>query len=162
MQTYNEYSPTAFDRKGAFLPDQGNWLVVPCGRNRDSGCLLESNFHAALKRLGGESDTVQVHRFGHWACGWFEIIIVAPDSGASKLALDIDKALEDYPVLNEDDWSQREIEKANQIWQNCYNTKERIQYIRSHRSQFDFREMSDLLGCVRGRHFAGYASELIR
>lgn len=39
--------------------------------------------------------------------------------------------------------------------------RERVEYIRKHRSQFEFRDFADMLGCVRGKYFAGYASELI-
>jgi len=65
MQTYSQYAPTGFDRSRAFLSDRQAWLVVPVSRNRDSNTLAESNFDAALEMLGGESDTVEVHRFGH-------------------------------------------------------------------------------------------------
>jgi hypothetical protein len=39
--------------------------------------------------------------------------------------------------------------------------KERIAYIRKHRSEFEFADLRDMLSCVRGNYFAGYASELI-
>ena len=114
MQRYKEFRPTGFDCKGLALDDRQEWFVLPCGRNRDSGCLDESNFACALKSLGGESDDVEVHRFGHWACGWFEIIIVRPESAAEKEARDIEAALADYVVLDESDFSEREYEAANE------------------------------------------------
>jgi len=116
MQRYKEFSPTPFDAKGLGLPDQGNWLVVPCSRTRDSVPFEESNFAAALEMLGGESDTVEVHRFGHWGPGWFEIIIVDPDSPAATIAGDIETRLGDYPVLDDDDLSEREAEEAGESW----------------------------------------------
>jgi hypothetical protein len=64
-------------------------------------------------------------------------------------------------VLNENDFSEREQEAADETWRNCYREKERIKYIRAHRSQFSFASFRDLLDCVRGKFFAGYASELI-
>jgi len=85
MQTYSEYAPTSFDHKGLLLPDRQDWLVL-IGRNRDSECLVNSNFDCALAQLGGESDHVEVHNFGHWACGWLEIIIVKPDRPEAKIA----------------------------------------------------------------------------
>jgi len=57
--------------------------------------------------------------------------------------------------------SKVEEEEAQRVWRECYSTSERIEYVRRHSSQFDFRSFSDLLGCVRGRYFAGYASELL-
>lgn len=54
-----------------------------------------------------------------------------------------------------------ETEAAQEVWRTCYSDAERIDYIREHRSQFEFRSFADMLGCVRGRYFAGYASELL-
>lgn len=117
MQTYAEFTPTGFDRAGAFLPESmQSYLVLPCSINRDSDCLAQSNFAAALKMLGGESDMVQVHRFGHWACGWFEIILVNPFCDAAAIAQDIEASLADYPVLDEEDMSAREYDAYTDAW----------------------------------------------
>ena len=132
------------------------------GQSRDSSALERSNFAAMLKAIGGESETVTVVRESHWAVGWVEwIAIHQDDSAALKTADDIQKRLEDYPVIDESDWSEREDEDAQEIWTNCYNDSERLAYIRKHRSQFEFSDYADLIGCVRGRYFAGYVSELI-
>ena len=161
MRTYSQFAPTGFDNCGLGMPDRQSWLVVPCGRNRDSDCLAESNWLAALSRLGGESDTVEIHRFGHWACGWFEIMIVQPGTPAAIEAESIEDSLSNYPILDESDLGEREMNAANETWQNCFNAAERIAYIRRHASQFEFSSFADMLSCVRGKHFAGYASELI-
>lgn len=116
MQTYADYAPTGFDTQGAFLPAQQTWLVVPVGQNRDSDLLSQSNFDQTLKMLGGESDTVEVHRFGHWACGWCEIIIVQPDTDAAAIAEEIENSLADYPVLSESDYSAREYASYTEQW----------------------------------------------
>ena len=113
LQRYSEYAPTGFDRAGSFLDDRQRWYVGP-GRNRDSDQLTESNFATALALLGGESDTVEVHRFGHWACGWLEVIIAHPRRGDALQ--DIAARLADYPVLDEDDYSRREFEDACEAW----------------------------------------------
>jgi len=114
MQTYREYRPTGFDLKGLALPDRQDWIVLPCGRNRDSGTLDESNFRTVLASLEGESETCEVHRFGHWACGWFEIIILAPERETD--AEEIDGTLADYPVFNEHDYSELQYETAADCW----------------------------------------------
>ena len=110
METYNTFRPTGFDRSGLGLQSQQDWLVVPAARNRDSNLLDLSNFDAALAMMGGEGDNCEVHRFGHWGCGWFEIIIVKPDTPTAATAEEIEEALENYPVLDEDDWGKREYE----------------------------------------------------
>lgn len=161
METYAKFAPTSVDPAGAFLEERQDWFVAPVSRTRDSDCLSESNFDAALEALGGESEDVEVHRFGHWGPGWFEIILVRPGSPAESIAVDLERRLEDYPVLAEDDYCEREMEEANRVWSDCYNVRERVRYIRANRRQFEFRGLADMLGCVRGNYFAGYASELL-
>lgn len=118
MKPYSQFAPTGFDRKGAFLDDdRQHWLVCPVSRNRDSKPIEESNFEAFLNGLGGESDTVEVHRFGHWGPGWFEIIIIDPKAeDIVSRAEEMEGALENYPVLDEDDLSKREYEAYREAW----------------------------------------------
>lgn len=86
-------------------------LVSVVSQNRDSEIMQVSNFVTALELLGGESDSVQIHRFGHWGCGWFETIFVNPkDKAKLKIAFKIYKDLKEYPVLDEDDYYERENE----------------------------------------------------
>jgi hypothetical protein len=124
---YSQYEPTGFDIAGLGLPDRQDWIVAPCGRNRDSGILDESNFHACLLALGGESETVEVHRFGHWACGWFELILVDP-SRADEVT-ELADALEYYPLLDESDYSEREFEAVNETWESM-STRDRVDALR--------------------------------
>jgi hypothetical protein len=117
MLTYKEFRPTAADHAGWGLPDRQDWIVAPVSVTRDSGSLDQSNFDAALAMLGGESGAVEVHRFGHWGPGWFEIVLIDPDrADLVAIAGDIESALDDYPVLDDDDYSAREFEEAEQAW----------------------------------------------
>ncbi len=145
-------------------------------QNRDSDCLTRSNFRSGMKRLealppftppdseGAEeeiSSRFAVREF-HWACGWVEwIAIHETDCAALEAADKMADALEDYPILDEQDLSGLEEEEAAQVWKDCYSLKSRLDYVRKHRSQFDFQSLADLIGCVRGKYFAGYASELL-
>ena len=86
-------------------------------QNRDSGKLTRSNFEVALKALGGESDNVEVHRFGHWACGWWEVIAVKRGTPEYRIAEDIEASLSDYPVLDDEHYSQLEWNEAGEFWQ---------------------------------------------
>jgi hypothetical protein len=160
MITYRQFKPTQFDTH-IDMEEREEWLVIPCGHNRDSDCLTESNFYSALSMLGGESETVEIHRFGHWGPGWFEILLVDPNSPAATIAQQIEDSLEGYPVLDEDDYCCRENEAACETWANCYNDRERIAYMRKNWDQFNFHSFADMLGCARGNYFAGYASELL-
>ena len=132
------------------------------GQSRDSDCLERSNFEIALAKLGGETDTVIVVRERHWAVGWVEWIAIHQDDELALVTGDeLRERCEDYPVLDDEHLSNLEAEEANDVWHQCYSDAERLAYIRTNRDQFDFCDYADLLGCVRGRYFVGYASELI-
>ena len=116
FERYGDFRPTAFDGHIS-LDDRENWAVAPVGRNRDSGCYDESNFVQFLEGLGGEGDHVEVHRFGHWGHGWFEIIIFDPDcEQVASAAYDMAGALQNYPVLNDEDLSEREFDDFQECW----------------------------------------------
>lgn len=155
MIQYKDYRPFQFDSKGLALPDRQDWFVLPIGRNRDSGPLDESNFFSALKMLGGEGDDVEVHSFGHWACGWFEIILIRPESSQQNEGEDIENFIDDYPIIDEEDFSLRETEANLLTWQNCYNNQDRIDFIRKRHSEFEFHSFADMLGCCHGTFYNG-------
>jgi hypothetical protein len=118
MVPYTEYKPSGLDPAGAFIEGgERDWLVVPTGQNRDSSHAERSNFAAALALMGGEGDDVHVHRFGHWAVGWVEIILARPGSEAACKAEDIERRLARYPLLDEDDVSAREHDSYCSAWE---------------------------------------------
>lgn len=128
MQPYKDHRPTAFDRAGAFdLP--GNHLVPEVIQTRDSGPLEQSNFEAFGRALDDAGIEYETHRFGHWGPGWYEIYLVTPTPEAVELIEELEGRLEDYPVLDEDDFSRREWESAEETWRNCYSLRERIRLI---------------------------------
>ena len=126
MTPYREFRPTCFDPAGLCLPDRQNWLVAPVSRTRDSGPLTESNFSCFLEERGGEGESVEVHRFGHWGPGWFEIVLIDPDAAdVMKRAMKMEGTLSNYPVLDEEDFSRREWEGAEEAWKRL-NMRDRI------------------------------------
>lgn len=137
-----------------------HWRVVT-ERIRDSQIITESNWACALKLLGGEGDNVTIIRYGHWAVGWVEHLCVREGTPEETKGEEIRKRMDDYPILNETDYGERIDDEAQRVWRECYRPKDRIQYIREHEEQFGFHDFADLLGCVRGKHFSGYASELV-
>lgn len=143
--------------------DYRDWLGF-IGQSRDSGCLERSNFEVACKALAEvdpDENDWRTERFGHWAVGWIEEVYVRPGTKAAELAQEIRDGLENYPVLDDQHFSELEHNEATEVWERCYDDQERLEYIREHRSQFDFHDFGDMLACVRGRYFAGYASELL-
>lgn len=129
MRTLNAVvaNPSGFDSLGNYMgetdfPD----MYVLLTRNRDSDKLTRSNFERAVKQLGGESDNVQVNRFGHWACGWWESLSVKRGTPEFKIAEDIEAALSDYPVLDEEHYSALEWEEAGEFWASM-SIRERVE-----------------------------------
>jgi len=151
-----------------------------CGRSRESCAGERANFDAMLKALGGEQShptledpnddcpgaalsLVKIVRENHWAVGWVEWIAIHETAEEQlRIADKIAGRLEDYSVIDEELLFRYEDEEAQQVWRDCYRPAERLEYIREHRSQFEFRDFADMLGCCRGKYFAGYASELIQ
>ena len=122
---YKDFAPTQFDPAGKGLPDRQDWLVLPLSITRDTeDPLTLSNWEVALRELGGESETVEVHRFGHWGPGWFEIILVHPDRETE--VEEIEGSLENYPILDEDHFSEKEWEVMSDLWDKA-STRERIE-----------------------------------
>lgn len=127
LQKYADFKPTPFDATGLGLPDQQDWGVAPVAQTRDSDALEQSNFETFLNMLrecgesegdGTDGETWEVHRFGHWGPGWFEVVLVKPGSKAYAIAVDCARALENYPVLDDQDFSNREHEEYSEAWDN--------------------------------------------
>lgn len=140
------YQPDRLERwtmpRDYFGAEWPEYYSAGVGRSRDSDCLEESNFHAMLAGLGGESDTVQVVRESHWAVGWVEWIAIHESDEKSLRAADaMQEQLEDYPVLDEEDCSQREWDECERVWSDCYSASERVRYLRDNRCDTGFREL---------------------
>ena len=104
------------------------------GIHRDSDALARSNFTCILRELGGESDTVIVTRASHWAVGWIDTIRVHQDDTARlQLADNIMGELEDYPVVDEDHFSELEYTEACDYWERS-SVADRVEAIQSSRS----------------------------
>lgn len=116
MIKYKDYAPTQFDRHINFDDNREDWYVLEVTQNRDSGVWSRCNFQAALARLGGESETCEVHRFGHWGPGWFELILLAPERLADGESIEADLA--DHPILDEELLSQMEFDEEDEDWSN--------------------------------------------
>jgi len=119
MLQYKNWAPTGFDLKGLNCKEQQDWLVAPCGNNRDADLLTQANWESQLESLLELEDpeTWQVCRFSHWGSGWFEIILVQPGSKAEELCSKLEAKLADYPVLDEDHFSKVQWEDAVAIWE---------------------------------------------
>jgi len=102
------------------LDDADQWAILYTN-NRDSGLLDESNAAAIDKALGpftqAEDSDVMAEHHHHWACGWIDgySIRVFRDeqiTDAFKAYHALAERLADYPVLDEEDYSRRELEQT--------------------------------------------------
>jgi len=164
LQNYSDFSPTAMDPKGLYDEGIENHKVV-ISQNRDSDVLARSNWDEAIFRLPENGETIQIRRVGHWSCGWFELLLVASDSPIEiqQIAGEIICNLAEYPVLNDELFSDMEMEEANEVWSNCFNNKDRIEYVRTAKEngEMEFNSFADMLAVCKGKYFNGYASELL-
>jgi hypothetical protein len=123
-------NPSGWDSSANYAgkTDWDGWYCV-LGWNRDSGLIDECNKDEALKRLGGEREgAVEVVRIGHWACGWCEYLAVhESDQNAMQEAESIREDVDNYPILNEDDFSNKEYEAAQDTWKDLLSIKERVE-----------------------------------
>jgi hypothetical protein len=129
----------AHAESAAYWGDQGEWLIV-LAQTRDSDPMERSNFLAAAKQLGavfhgpGDADAptgdALIQRSGHWACGWVEYLIVRPGTDAEKTAKGIRAELADYPILDEESFSEMEYEDAETVWRDCMDWRDRAEKIR--------------------------------
>ena len=94
--------------------DLNVWGFAPFGKHRDSDLLQESNFDVALKelkRVSGKS--VEVMHTNHWAVGWYDHIMVRTTAKKTmEKVLELCNRLDNYPILNEEDYSEREFNQA--------------------------------------------------
>lgn len=132
LEPWGDFKPTLFDRAG--LNSSPGWFVVPVGRNRDSGPLHNSNFETARDMIRleyrdddcgvefngdgpEEGDEFGVCSYGHWACGWFELLVVKGGTRAEAAALEIAGKLANYPILDDDDYYTRRWDLAFDYWE---------------------------------------------
>jgi len=88
-----------------------DWFLVT-GRHRDSEILDRANWDAILNQLGGEGEHCAIFRHGHWAVGWSEVM-VSDLGGEVQKILD---SLADYPVLDDELYSEMESDEAYSGW----------------------------------------------
>jgi hypothetical protein len=134
MIAYSKFQPTGFDPKGLGLEDQQDWLVVEVSHNRDSGPLDKSNWESLVKsldKIDPDGKDHEAHSFNHWGPGWFEIMLVRPGSACETEAEEIEGALSDYPVLDEEDYSRRTHDEACEAWEHT-RMRDRIKILARH------------------------------
>lgn len=111
--------------------------------HRDADLLRQSNYDAILKALT-EAETaanldytcVDEHDFGHWAVGWTRQIVIRPSAPESviRLAESLLECLEEYPVLDDDDYSEREWTASADYWSGL-SPREKVEHAMRERDE---------------------------
>jgi hypothetical protein len=91
-------------------PDDAEDFAIVYTVNRDSGLLAQSNAEQIAEALAPFPDDAIPQRHRHWACGWIDGYAIRVGSEAWKVYTDLVARLEDYPVLDETDYSKREYD----------------------------------------------------
>jgi len=116
--------PGEFGERNFDGPDHiGETHMISISQNRDSNALDRSNFAVVSEdMLSRFPEDCEVMRFGHWACGWVESLIVRVLKTDYKPSMPVDwefadafeaivewsNALADYPIADEMHYSATE------------------------------------------------------
>lgn len=131
------------------LESPEDWTVVYT-HNRDSGLLDQSNAEATAKEMekfiDGDDPDVVSESHSHWAVGWVDGYSIrvyknGKITDAFKRYCEIQEALADYPVLDEEDYSRREYEAT------CENIKSEGERV-ARRHDIELPEGDDWVGEV--------------
>lgn len=98
----------AFKENAFYFGGRGRWWVV-AAQHRDSTALDRSNFAAMRRLIEDAKGGYAIESAGHWAVGWLEYLLVdGRDRNALRAAIHAHIRLNDYPILDEDAFSQLE------------------------------------------------------
>lgn len=124
--------PTCFDTAENYVGKTfPGFLVAPVSQTRDSECLERVNFDAVTADIlkASTHEETAIRRFGHWGPGWYELLLIHPDDApAIACAEEWQRALEDYPVADEEAFSRAEWDEVMELWEHS-SVRDRLSYI---------------------------------
>ena len=125
LQKWSANGPTGFDSAVNYAgPMLNDFYVAPCSINRDTQCVLTlCNWKLMCEKLDEyvKHEESGITRFGHWGNGWYELFLIhESDVEALVKAQEIADDLEQYPVLDEDKYSDMEYEAQAEEWERYY------------------------------------------
>ena len=121
LERWSSDGPTAFDTAANYGgEDMGGTYVAPVSISRDTAdALTLSNWRVVTAELEPlcKHDESGIHRFGHWGCGWYELLLIhESDTKALKAADAWAASLADYCVADESDLIEAEHEAECEAW----------------------------------------------
>ena len=115
-ENWRDFDCFVWDRSAE--PDADDWCIVYT-HHRDSGILARSNTAIIDKALepfvdADDSDVV-AEQHSHWACGWIDgysirVFRNGEITDAFKVYHELAERMDQYPILDEEDFSRREFE----------------------------------------------------
>jgi len=114
-----------FGRSDSEIP----YISTPLGTHRDADALQESNWDVIKREMDkvdlmgaySDYDSVDYHTEGSCLNGWNTSVHVRLDDAvAIKAAMELVHTLQDYPILDEDDYSERQWEQDHPGGGKCY------------------------------------------
>ena len=105
------------EKMGCAVNDVG---VGPINQNRDSEALSRSNFRVIVRDLRAVDARVTVERFGHWAVGWIdEVVVPISNPGVVQRIESWVTQLEGYAAADDYDLAELEAEEQaeSQQWE---------------------------------------------
>jgi len=131
LRQWKDFRPTPVDTHYR-MDERENYYMAPVLLTRDSGLLDQANWEAMVAILNSEQcQEYEIHRFGHWLTGWFEVVLVPPDSKDHHVCINIAEKLQDYPILDEDKYSQMCQDEYLRSWNDygCRDFQEELEKV---------------------------------
>lgn len=88
--------------------------------HRDSDALEQSNHAIAEQTYREAGVAVEVNSFNHWAVGWIDFLTVPITTEAVRVLRELTERVDNYPVLDDDDFAEREWENDHPGDGRCY------------------------------------------
>lgn len=124
-------------------------------RYRDSRLLERHNWAVITEDILEDyidGETLHIIRHRCWASGWIEWVLVDTQKASEKLMAAITELWRDldaYPLLNEDQYCEKEWDFASNWWNEFYDNEERIELLRKN-PDHDATSFYDLLLMAKG------------
>ncbi len=111
-------------------PDDDHNCGIHYMTNRDADLVTVSNWEVSQKiladHLEADEPDIWIERHSHWACGWIEgyVVRVFDADGnvteATQVFHEMLERIDDYPLLDEEDYSQREYDAQVESIKSAY------------------------------------------
>jgi hypothetical protein len=121
MKLWNQADPACGTRDNYMGKDMREYYVFPISHTRDSGLLTNHNFNYCWNQLKKKARAgTGIYLFNHWACGWFELILINKNNSmAILLADDLISDYDNYPLFAENEYQEKEYKYISEQWENA-------------------------------------------